>query len=122
MIGAMMPWAWSKSSSARSLSQYANGMDLGVLTQNGLALSTNNMWNSASSIILIIPLKTVANLPSILLRLVLGSLVLRECRLLIQVVCTTLDLVSLVTEFRVYAYMMINGNVSLLYLKQQYPK
>jgi len=37
VTGVMMFCACSRSSSAASLSQYANGMDLGVVMQNGFA-------------------------------------------------------------------------------------
>ena len=39
----MTPWLCSKSSSALSLSQYANGTARGVLTQKGSALSAKHM-------------------------------------------------------------------------------
>ena len=35
VTGAIIPWSWSRFSSAFNLSLYANGIDRGVLTQKG---------------------------------------------------------------------------------------
>ena len=43
VTGEMTPWLCSKSSSALSLSRYANGTARGMLTQNGWALPVKDM-------------------------------------------------------------------------------
>ena len=40
----IMPWSWSKFNSVFSLSWYANGIDLGILTQKWMASSTRDTY------------------------------------------------------------------------------
>ena len=57
--GAMMCCICSNSNSALSSSRWANGIDLGVLMQKGLASAVSKMWNSLHINILMLPSKTV---------------------------------------------------------------
>ena len=61
VISVTMFCLCNNSSSALSLSRYMNGIERGVFTQKGLALSVSEIWNSSPVMVLICPSKTLGN-------------------------------------------------------------